>query len=127
MPFFIQHTEWVTARLTAQHRGVPGHPGAVLLVGDVLAPGHAIACVVHFEHRRVDYEVVGHGAVPVVIAQFEEHAVTGADDLDQPAAALTQPNPFGHIGGEGVSPDRILALAMRSTPPRSSSGVYMVC
>src|SRR5688572_14221110 len=37
---------------------------AVRLVGDRVAAGHAIACVVHFEHRQVGYEVVGHGTVP---------------------------------------------------------------
>jgi len=32
MLFFIRHTEWVTARPTAQHCSVPTHPGCWLSV-----------------------------------------------------------------------------------------------
>jgi hypothetical protein len=43
----------------------------------------------------VDHEAVGRGAVPVVLARFEEDAVAGTDDLDGPAFALTEADPLG--------------------------------
>jgi hypothetical protein len=36
----------------------------------------------------VCHEAVGRGAVPVVFAGLEEHAVAGADDLDRAATLL---------------------------------------
>ena len=75
---------------------------AVLLVGDVLAPGRDVALVVDFEHREVGHEAVGGGAVPVLLARLEEHAVAGADDLDRPAAALRAADALGDVDGLAV-------------------------
>src|SRR5213596_253210 len=60
----------------------------VLVVRDVLAPDRGVALVVHVEHREVDHEPVRRGPVPVILLRLEEDTVTGADDLDRPAAAL---------------------------------------
>src|SRR5829696_10505518 len=67
----------------------------VLLVGDVLAPGDRAAGLVVLLHGDVDHEAVRRGAVPVVLARLEEHAVAGADLLDRPAVALAEPEAFG--------------------------------
>ena len=64
--------------------------GVVLLVGDVLAPGRAVAFVIDLDHREVSHEAAGCGSVPVVLARLEEDAVTGPDDLDRAAAALRE-------------------------------------
>src|SRR5215217_2087292 len=78
--------------------------GAVLLVGDVLTPRDRAARVVDLLHREVGHEAGGRGAVPVVLARLEEHAVTGVDDLDRPSAALAAPDALGDVDGlaEGV-------------------------
>lgn len=62
--------------------------GAVLGVGDVLAPGGALAFVVDLEHGEVRHEAGGLGPVPVIFAGFKEDAVTGSDDLNGAAAPL---------------------------------------
>src|SRR5215212_8053755 len=67
---------------------VDGWRGAVLLVADVLAPRDGTALVVDFLHRYVGHEAVGGGAVPVVLAGIEEHAVTRADHLALSVRAL---------------------------------------
>src|SRR3954468_21780231 len=69
--------------------------GAVLLVGDVLAPGDGAAALVVLLHGDVGHEAVRRGAVPVVLAGLEEHAVAGADDLDRPALALAPADALG--------------------------------
>src|SRR5439155_8316021 len=73
--------------------------GVVVLVGDVLAPGGAVAFVVDLEHREVGHEAVGGGAVPVVFAGLEEDAVAGADDLDRGATALSAADAFEDVDG----------------------------
>src|SRR5690349_18003989 len=83
---------------------------AVLFVGDVLAPGRTVALVVDLEHRQVGHEAVGGGAVPVLLTRLEEHAVTGADDLDRPAATLGAPNALGDV----------YSLAVRVSMPRGA-------
>src|SRR3954470_11796771 len=69
--------------------------GAVLLVGDMLAPGDGAAGVVGFLHGEVGHEPVGGGAVPVVLAGLEVHAIAGLDDLDRPAFALAAADALG--------------------------------
>src|SRR5215211_4811425 len=49
--------------------------GAVLLVGDVLAPGDGAAALVGLLHRDVRHEATRGGAVPVVLAGLEVDAV----------------------------------------------------
>ena len=73
-------------------------PLAVLLVGDVLAPGrrwHPV--VIDLLHGEVGHEAVGGGAVPVVLAGLEEDAVAGADLLDRPASALAAADAFRDV------------------------------
>src|SRR3954454_11309213 len=72
-----------------------GGPCAVLLVGDMAAPGHGGSRVVVLLHGDVDHEAVGRGAVPVVLAGLEEDAVAGADDLDGTTLAPAQADAFG--------------------------------
>src|SRR3954447_16216617 len=75
---------------------------AVLVVGHVLAtrhrlhPRHRAAGRVVLLHGDVGHEVVGGGAVPVVLAPLEEDAVAGPDDLDAAARALAAPDALGH-------------------------------
>ena len=69
--------------------------GVVLLVGHVQAPTDDAPGLVLLLHRHVCHEAVGGGAVPVVLAGFEEHPVTGSDDLDCAALALAQADALG--------------------------------
>jgi len=62
----------------------------VLLIGDVLAPGDRAAGLVVLLPGDVGRETVRSGAVPVILAWLEAHAVAGTDDLDRAALALTQ-------------------------------------
>ena len=71
--------------------------GVVFLVGGVVAPGCAGAVLVDFEHRHVGHKPVGSGAVPVVLARLEEHAVTGPDDLDWSAVSLAAAHALEHV------------------------------
>src|SRR3954470_16880016 len=64
----------------------------VLLVADVLAPADRAAGLVVLLHRDVHHEAAGRGAVPVVLARLEEHAVAGPDDFDRAALALAEPD-----------------------------------
>src|SRR5215208_45357 len=73
--------------------------GAVLLVGDVFAPGDGAAGVVGLLHRYVGHEAVRGGAVPVVLSGIEVDAVARADDLDGAAAALAEPHALGDVDG----------------------------
>src|SRR5215208_5262740 len=79
-----------------------GWRGAVLLVADVLAPRDGTALVVDFLHRYVGHEAVRGGAVPVVLAGLEEHAVARADYLDRFAAALREADALGDVDGLAV-------------------------
>src|SRR5215207_4347109 len=81
---------------------VEGWRGTVLLVADVLAPRRGVAFVVDLHHRYVGHEAVRGGAVPVVLAGLEEHAVAGADRLDRPAAALREAEALGDVDGLAV-------------------------
>src|SRR5215204_4360214 len=76
--------------------------GAVLLVTDMLAPGDGAALVIDLLHRYVGHEAVGGGAVPVVLARLEEHAVARADHLDLCAAALAEAYTLGDVDGLAV-------------------------
>src|SRR5579884_224346 len=84
-----------------------GWPCRVPLVRDGIAPHRCIPGVVHLEHRGMDHEAGGRGAVPVVLIRLEEDAVSGTDHLDRPTAALTEADPLG-------DPDR---LAVRMGVP----------
>ena len=53
----------------------------VLLVGDVLEPGHDLAAVVGFLDGDVGHEPAGGGAVPVLLAGLDVDDVAGADLL----------------------------------------------
>src|SRR3954454_3382687 len=72
-----------------------GRRGAVLLVGDVLAPVDGAAGLVVLLHGDVEHEAVRGGAVPVVLTGLEEDAVAGADDLDGAAFALAEADALG--------------------------------
>src|SRR5690242_2958190 len=69
--------------------------GPVLVVGDVLAPGHGAAALVVLLHGDVGHEAIRSGAVPVLLAGFEEDAVAGPDDLDRAAVALAAADALG--------------------------------
>src|SRR5262249_17925382 len=71
---------------------------AILVVGNVLAPGRAVAFAVDLERRDVGHEAVWGCTVPVLLTRLEEHAVTGADDLDRPAATLHGAHTLGEVG-----------------------------
>src|SRR6266516_6780349 len=73
--------------------------GVVLLVGDVFAPGDWAAVLVGLLHGDVSHEAVGRGAVPVVFAWLEEHAVAGADLLDRIPLALAAADALGDVDG----------------------------
>src|SRR6185295_17540168 len=75
--------------------GSCGPTAAVLLVADVLAPGHGAAGLVVLVHGDVGHEAVRGGAVPVVLARREEHAVAGADLFDRAAFALAAADALG--------------------------------
>src|SRR6266508_679363 len=72
----------------------PGR-GGVLGLGDMWSPGCVVPFVVDIEHRDVGHETVRGGAVPMLLARLEEHAVTGPDHLDRAAAALREADAFG--------------------------------
>ena len=61
----------------------------------MLAPDDGAARVVGLLHGDVDHEAVGGGAVPVVLAGLEEHAIAGADGLDRPTLALARADALG--------------------------------
>ena len=69
--------------------------GAVLRVGDVVAPSGGVALVVNVDDRDVGHEAVRRGAVPVLLLGLEEDAVARPDDLDRLAAALAQAHALG--------------------------------
>src|SRR3954471_87027 len=79
--------------------------GAVLFVADVVAPGGGDALLVDLDHGEVGHEPIGIGAVPMVFAGLEEHAITGPNDLDLPAAALTPADSLGHVDGLAIRMD----------------------
>src|SRR4051794_13638576 len=87
-----------------------GWRGAVLLVADVLVPGRGVALVIDLQHREVGHEAVWGGAVPVVLAGLEEHAVARTDHLDRSAAPLCEADALGDADG----------LAIRVGVPRGS-------
>jgi hypothetical protein len=77
----------------------------------MLAPSDSTARLIDLLHRDVRHEAVGRRAVPVVLERLEEHAVTGAYDLDLAAVALAEPDALGDVDG--------LAVGVRV--PRSAS------
>src|SRR4029453_9722439 len=79
--------------LTSSVRAV--ERGAVLLVGDVLAPRDRAAGLVVLLHGDVGHEAVRGRAVPVVLAGLEEDAVAGPDELDRAAFALAEAEALG--------------------------------
>ena len=62
-------------------------------------------------HRDVRHEAVRGGAVPVVLAGLEEHAVAGADLLDRPVLALAEADA---LGDEDVWPCGWVCQAVRA-------------
>ena len=71
--------------------------GAVLLVGDVVEPGHDLAVVVGLLDGDVRHEPVGGGAVPVLLVRLDVDDVAGTDLLDVAAAAGDVPDPVGDV------------------------------
>ena len=67
----------------------------VLLVADGPEPVDDVVLLVRLVDREVDHEPAGSGAVPMLLVGLEEDAVTGADDLDGPDAALAEAHAFG--------------------------------
>src|SRR3954449_2106680 len=93
--------------------GSCGAVARVLLVGDVFSPGDRAAGLVVLLHGDVRHEAVRGGAVPVVLARLEEHAVAGADLLDRAALA---PAEADALGDEERLPVRM------GVPGRTSAG-----
>src|ERR1700736_6726371 len=66
--------------------------GGILRVAHVLEPRDGLA-VEHFLHGDVHHAGVGTGAVPVLLARWNPHGVTGADFAHRPAFGLHPPDP----------------------------------
>src|SRR2546429_7303823 len=79
--------------------GVKRRRRSVLLIGDVRAPGDGAALVVDLLQGEVGHEAGRRGAVPVVLARLEEHAVAGPDHLDRPTAPLAEADTLGDVDG----------------------------
>jgi hypothetical protein len=60
----------------------------------VVTPGGGLPFVVDFEQGEMGHEPRRRGAVPVLLAGFEEDAVAGADRLDRTAAHLAEADAF---------------------------------
>jgi len=90
---------WAAARAAGQHlrEGV-----VVVLVADGIEPGCVVAMFVDFEYGYVDHKSIGGRAVPVLLAGFEEDAVTRADELEWAATALGKSNALGYKDGLAV-------------------------
>jgi hypothetical protein len=71
--------------------------GAVLLVRDVLSPGHRAAGLIDLLHRDMCHEAVRCRSVPVILIGFEVDGVSGKDLFDRSAAALAKPQPLGDV------------------------------
>src|SRR6478752_1437334 len=74
-----------------------GSAGGVLLVGDVLAPGHHHAVLVGLLDGDVGHEPIGGGAVPVLLVRLDEHDVARADLLHGAAAAADIADAVGDV------------------------------
>src|SRR2546429_4031160 len=61
----------------------------------MLAPRHRATAVVVLLHGDVDHEAVRRGAVPVVLARLEEHAIAGTDLFDRAILTLAEADAFG--------------------------------
>src|SRR3954464_388628 len=105
----------------------------VLLIRHVLAPGDGAAGLVVLLHCEMSHEAVGRGAMPVVLAGLEEHAVTGPDLLNRSALSLAQPDALrnedrltvgmGVPGRPGAGREVHERGAKRRAPRGSSDGV----
>ena len=73
--------------------------GSVLLVGDVVEPGHDLAVLVGFLDGDVGHEPVGGGSVPVLLAGLDVDDVAGADLLDAPGARVATADAVGDVEG----------------------------
>jgi hypothetical protein len=60
----------------------------VVGVADVLAPRDGASLVIDLLHRDMGHQPVGHGALPVVLARLEEHAVAWPELLDRATSFL---------------------------------------
>jgi hypothetical protein len=87
---------------TARHSAADSRRGAVLLVGDMLAPGRAGAVVGDLDDCEMGHEAGRRGAVPVILAGLEEHPVAGADHLDRAAAPLREADALEDVDGLAV-------------------------
>ena len=74
-------------------------PRAVLLVGDVLEPGHDLSVVVGFLDGDVGHEAVRGRAVPVLLAGFDVDDVAGADLLDAAVPGRDEADAVGDVQG----------------------------
>jgi hypothetical protein len=70
---------------------------AVLLVGDVIEPGHDLTVLVGLLDRDVRHEACGGRAVPVLLARLDVDDVAGADLLRLAAAAGDVPHAVGDV------------------------------
>jgi hypothetical protein len=66
---------------------------AVLVVGDMFAPGSPVAVVVDLKHGEVGHEAIWGGAVPVLLAGLEEDRVTGRMTSIDPPRRWHRPMP----------------------------------
>src|SRR4051794_34400705 len=67
----------------------------VVLIGDVLEPGHDLTVLVGFLHRDVGHEPVRAGAVPVLLARLDVNDVAGSHLGDVALASADEPDAVG--------------------------------
>jgi len=65
----------------------------VLLIRDVLEPGHHVSASVSFLDRDMCHETVGRRAVPVLLTRLDVDDVAGADLRTPPLRVATKPIP----------------------------------
>src|SRR3954451_2586486 len=70
---------------------------AVLLVGDVIEPGHDLSARIGLHYRDVRHVPVGGGAVPVLLAGFDVDDVAGADLLDATVSCRDETDAVGDV------------------------------
>src|SRR3954454_19067678 len=79
--------------------GAASGSGAVLVVGDVVEPGHDLTVLVGLLDGDVRHEPVGRGAVPVLLAGLDVDDVAGMDLLHVTTAAGDVADAVGDVQG----------------------------